>query len=282
MAEADIAQSHWRLEIASGPNQGAVVPLSGGCYRIGLDPSNDIVLADKELAAEQASIDITTSGVSITAHAAGTALRRRSLAPGATAQLRTGAEIRVGDTLLRLSGARARRRRSGVPAAILLVAAASAAGYQLAAPRAARSGLDMPDGSTASVISVKAAATALSGALRGAHLGGIALTGSDGALLASGNIDPAQQEDWTRVQQEFDARFGRAVALVDHVRLAAAGGMPDLALAAVSTDPIPVAIARDGSRLTEGAVLDGGWIIERITTTAVTLVRDGQTITMRL
>jgi hypothetical protein len=289
MAEPDL--SSWRIEIANGPNAGAIVPLAAGRYRVGFDPGNDIVLADQAIAAEQATLEIGPNGVFLTALAAGAALKcrsfaLRSLAAGTSSAIRPGSEIRVGSTVLRFNGPQRLRFASirfTCLAAAFLVACSTMAGYLFATPHEARAtaraaGADASPSAT----SLAAAAAALRQHLRADALAGsIAIAESRGALLASGTIAPDQASDWNRAQQWFDAGLGRQFTLLDRVR-AKPSGAPDFALAAVSTFPIPYAIDRDGARYTEGAVLDGGWVIAHITTHAVTLSRDGQTIRMTL
>ena len=281
---AELNEPCWRIEIANGPNAGAVVPLASGRYRVGLDPGNDIVLADREIAAEQATFEIGPGGVRLTALAPGAALRRRSLCPGTSTTIGAGSEVRIGSTVLRLDGPR-RRTAGGLRLAWIagaLIACSTGAGYVFATPHNARATAQTGEVSAPGATTLAAAIDALRQRLRASALtGGIAIVERQGTLVASGGIAPDQLTDWNRTQQWFDAAFGRQFALLDRVR-AQISASPDLALAAVSTLPIPVAIGRDGARYTEGAVLDGGWIIAHITTRAVTLCRNGQIIRMTL
>ncbi len=106
--------AEWRLEVADGPNAGACLALPPGSYRIGRDPANDIVLSDPAIANRHAVIEVTATGARLTSlQAGGTSIRGRQILPGPARTLRATSDVRLGDTLLRMT--RPLSAASGMP-----------------------------------------------------------------------------------------------------------------------------------------------------------------------
>ena len=119
--------------------------------------------------------------------------------------------------------------------------------------------------------------------LRSAGLGGsVHVAQSEGAVLASGAILPADAPAWHTAQAWFDHRYGGRVALIGHPDVALEASMPTLDVAAVSFAPVASVITRDGERYTTGAVLPGGWTIVGIAANAVTLRGHGRDVQVTL
>jgi hypothetical protein len=275
--QAETAATEWRIEIADGPNVGARVALTAGRHRLGCDPGNDIVLADPAIASEQAAMEIGTDGATFMALAPGAAMQRRRLQVGRRHILQTGAEIRLGRTLLRVVGPSAPHRQASpwTAGAAALLAGVSGAfvAYWLSAPVMSANGHDPAIPSEPrGAVTAGGAATALQNHLVSAKLdGAVRVTAADGALAASGAVLPADRPAWLDTQKWFDGRFAGHIALIDHVGVAKDEDLPRLDLAAVSMMPVPNVVTRGGEHYTEGAVLQGGWLIASITPAGVTL-----------
>lgn len=290
--DSTLQSGQWRLEILEGPNAGAQLALAPGPYRLGLASANDIVLSDPALLPEHLSLTISAAAAMVTTHAAGVDLRRRKLPAGTTRTLRGGGDIRLGNTLMRLhgpsgtpSGRAAGAALAPAVAPALVIVGLTAAGLTFAAGAPGERPPPVParvaPGTNASAGS---AATALAGQLRQAGLAEQVTisSGPGGALLVGGILPPDAAEAWKGVRRWFDAAYGSRVALVE--RFGAPGGRdaPPLSVAAVAMMPVPAVIARDGTRLTEGAILPGGWEVQSITVSAVTLRHNGQLLRITL
>jgi DNA segregation ATPase FtsK/SpoIIIE, S-DNA-T family len=89
--------------ISGGPCAGERFELGEGVYRLGRDPSAEIVIADPSLSRSHLELRIDASGASASdaGSSNGTALNGRSLRPGSFITLRENDELEVGRTLLR-------------------------------------------------------------------------------------------------------------------------------------------------------------------------------------
>lgn len=288
MQQAVADDNLWGFEIADGPNAGASVTLAPGRYRLGSDAANDIVLADPAVSPSHAVLDLASGRAGITALAPGVMVQRRRLPSGASGALAPGAVVTVGTTRLRFAGPSVAAPRHGfLSVAISLVLAAlvgAGAAYRYAAPVAGAAVMgDAPAGRPAGAATLNAAATAFrSHVAATGFASGVQITAADGVVVATGSILPQDRPAWLAAQQWFDARFGSRYALADRVGVATPGDMPDLQVAAVAMAPVPNVITRDGQHYTVGAVLQGGWSIDRITPRAITLRSGGREIRIAL
>jgi type III secretion protein D len=278
----------WGFEIADGPNAGASVTLAPGSYRLGSDAANDIVLADPAVSPSHAVLDLAPGRAGITALASGVMLQRRRLPSGASGALVPGAVVTVGTTRLRFAGPSAAVRRHGALSVTISLALAALVGagaaYRYAAPVAGATVTGDPSAiQPTGVATLNAAATAFRTDVATRGLASrLQITAADGMVLATGAILPQDRPAWLAAQQWFDARFGGRYALADRVSVATPGDVPDLQVAAVAMAPVPNVITRDGQHYTVGAVLQGGWSIDRITPRAITLRSGGREIRIAL
>jgi hypothetical protein len=276
--------SAWRLHIAEGPNAGAELVLSPGLHRVGRDAGNDIVLADAAIALQHISIEIDGRGASLVTHAEGSALQGRALAAGRTTRMAPGADLRVGTTLLRVSGPAC--AKAGMPSKSVGVAVAACgalvAAFTYFSGASAPPPRNAPAQLAASLDDVPAAQRALESHLQNLGLGNnVRVAAADGALVATGALTPEQTAGWHNAQAWFDGRFGGRIGLV--AQIGAVGVQtPMLDIAAVSLRPVPNVITRGGERYTTGAVLPGGWTITAISVDAVMLRRGDQDVRMAL
>jgi len=278
----------WRLEIADGPNSGAVLSLAPGRYRLGSDTGDDIVLADREVVPSHAVLQLTAEHGDITPLADGVVLQRRTLRMGQPKMLRRGAVLTIGGTRIRVAetGATERpQRRTLVTACLALLGVLGAAAvYHGAVPvrvgatevSAPATHAPAPTMLTEAVVDFRRylGTTGLAQTVR--------INASGDVVVANGTITPDDRGRWLDAQKWFDGHISGRIALRDTVNVAGAVAPPQLAIAAVSMEPVPNVVTQDGQHLVVGAVLQDGWHIERITLEAVMLSRGGHEVRIAL
>ncbi len=275
--ESDAAP--WRLIVTAGPNAGAAAHLGTGRHGMGQSADNDIVLADPAIAARHAVIEIA-EGQAVLHALAASGVGRHRLKPGARRALAANSEIRLGQSRLKLEGQRVpQRRRWAVPLVVLVLLPASL-GLALAS-RIMPELPGAPSRHAAIAPTPRSAATApeqvlaaFRAQLEQAGLGNaVTLTLAEGALIAEGEIAPAERARWTAARIWYDAHHGSRLALIERLRAPRAEDLPRLDIRAVASLPVPAVITGAGERFMEGAVLPGGWTIQRITPGLVVLKR---------
>lgn len=277
-----------RLEIADGPNAGAVVSLAPGRYRLGSDTGDDIVLADRDIAPSHAVLQVTADHADITPLAGGIVLQRSALKTGQPKMLKRGAVMTIGGTRIRVAAAETAQRRLGrtlITACLALLGVMGAAVvYHSAAP------VSVGATEARAAATVTRATPTLGDAVAGfrryltdAGLAGkVRISTLGGVVLASGNIQAGDRETWLDAQKWFDGHLSSQFALRDTVRVAQTPDPPQLAIAAVSMEPVPNVVTQDGQRLVVGAVLQDGWQIDRITLNEIILRRSGREVRITL
>jgi hypothetical protein len=278
------------LDIIEGINSGAVVDAEAimasgaGGLRIGSDEENDIVLADHDTAEHHAVIERIPQGdIFLTALAPGVRLGTRSIMIGERRRWRQNTPLTIGSAKI------IRRPPPPVPSsrfsrAFSVMMAAGAIGSLVAIGFYLSSGTRTAPGATAAS-SVPAARAMASAATQLAaqtqdlllHHGlgtYVTVTTENGAVVARGTVPDGLASQWSQTQAAFDELPGSQNVLVDQVTISSSLEAPALKIGAVSMYPIPYVITTSGQRLTEGAMLAGGWEIESITTKEV-IMRNG-------
>lgn len=274
----------WRLEIADGPNSGAVVSLAPGRYRLGSDTGDDIVLADQDVAPSHAVLQLTADQANITALAGGIVLQRSALRTGQPKMLKRGAVMTIGATRIRVAAGEAaqpRQDRTLITACLALLGVIGAAAvYRGAAPvTVGATEVSAPPTRAQAALTPTQAVDGFRRYLAGTGLaGGVRINAGGRVVLASGTIPPRDRDTWLAAQKWFDGHLSSRFALRDTVRVAQATDPPQLAIAAVSMKPLPNVVTRDGQRFVVGAVLQNGWQIDRITLNVVILRRGGREV----
>ncbi len=314
MIAARHAPRQWVVEIATGPNAGALVPLPPGRYRFGQHRDNDIVLADSAVAPRHGVLEIAAGSALLESLAPGVRVRSRTLAEGARRPLRDGAEITLGGTRLRLRGP-ARHRlgwmrlpmlSAGLSAGLAAVvgAALAMAPVRPATPQALASAAPgatdalplsrdatVPDPApppaaarpAPALPSVADAGRSLRARLAESGLGdAVQVAVADGAVLATGALLPGDRDRWLATQMWFDAANQGRVTLVDKVGVARVDDLPHLDIRAASAGAVPFVVTGSGDRYAEGSVLANGWTIARIGIDRVTLRRGARTMDITL
>ena len=101
-----------------------------------------------------------------------------------------------------------------------------------------------------------------------------------GIVAATGTIDPKAAAHWQTVQRWFDERFEGDITLVNGVSIKAEKVPVSLSIEGVWRGDHPHLLIR-GQKYLEGAMLDGGWSIERIEAEKVLLRREGKLVAVR-
>lgn len=296
--------SGWHLEVTTGLHAGAMVALADGRHALGAAPESDIMLADAGIAATVAVLDIAAGGARLRAATAGIRLRRRRLrrrlADGASVILRDGMEMMVGDVRLRVRGPTGApsgaldqvRMRPWRHSAWLFTAVPACVAAVLAVPLVKPLSFPAPvrPAAPARLPQAQAAAPALDNLLplmqaemeRRGLAETITLTPTAAAVIASGTVDPRARQSWIEAQMWFDGQARGGAMLVDRVRVAAADGVPDLDIRAVSAGAVPYLVTGAGERYTVGVVLPGGWTVASIAAAEVVLRKGGRSVSIAL
>jgi len=278
----------WRLEIADGPNSGAVVSLAPGRYRLGSDTGDDIVLADPDVVPSHAVLQLTRDQGDITPLAGGVVLQRSALRTGQPKMLKRGAVVTIGGTRIRVAETAAThrpQRRTLVTACLALLAVMGAAAvYHGALPVTVGATEVSPPATPAHGPTTLAQAVAdFRRYLAGTGLAKtVRINASGDVVVASGSIAPDDRGSWLDAQKWFDGHLGGRFALRDTVNVGEAVDPPQLAIAAVSMKPVPNIVTRDGQHLVVGAVLPDGWHIDRIALDNVMLSRGEREVRIAL
>jgi type III secretion protein D len=264
------------------------IALPPGCFRIGRDLDNDIVLADPAVAPSLAQIVVDARGARLRPLVRGYGIPCRLITADAPAELRFGATtlcIEAGAAVGRQARPRGVLLLGTVALLLGLGGAALSAGALAPAPTA-RSETAREAGSARAkpvqaTVMAPDASRALAERLAAAGLlDAIALATLGDALLARGTITPEALPAWRAVQQWYDATYHQGPVLLRQVSETRLADRPRLAVQAVWTGAMPYLIAADGERYGEGAVIDGGWTIERIEATRILLGRGGRTVAL--
>jgi hypothetical protein len=276
------------VRILGGPQSGMQIALPHGCFRIGRDLDNDIALADPAVAPSLAELVVGAQGARLQPLASGHRIPRRLITHDAPIELVLGATtLRIESHAPAAPPSRGRGVLLGGMAALLLgVGGAALSAGALAPAASGRSDvareatpirqLNAPAGAPAAdahrALSQRLAAAGL--------LDTITLAVAGDALLARGAAPPEALNAWRAVQEWYDATYPQGPVLLRQVSEARLADRPRLSVQAVWTGELPYLIAGDGERYGEGAVIDGGWTIERIEPTRILLGRGGRTVAL--
>ena len=280
------------LRITNGPHAQVHATVPAGRSTVGSASSNDIVLADATLAPAHFAIESTAGprgGLRLFAVGGPLRLGELTVAVGGAVACGHRTVFAAGQTEFELIGAAAERqppprraaRQTGagavlacVMAALLLVPAhrlidaKAEAATAMAAP---------PTGQPPREAPPPAIGEDLRRRLDSAGLPSITLTAMpDASVEARGEIMPSQAAAWLDVQRWFDERFGGQAVLVDLV--SATGAAPPLAIQAAWPGPNPYIIDGGGQKLLPGALLPGGWTLERVEADRAVIRRGAQTL----
>ena len=277
------------FSVEKGAHAGANAKSPSGRFSIGSGLENDIVLLADQLGPNHARIsliDAWRKRVRIEAEDRAVQLGDgRRIEAGHYADIALPARLRLGTAECQIDTARdtGGLKRFVVPAALVL-------GAMIILPMLAGAiGLTGPKSSLPSPAIVVANSLAGSDGANVAvwqgrlaeRLGAAGLSGQvsiergpSGNLIAVGVIDEAVTEKWREIVRWYDAQ-GNGPLLVNNVTRS--GTNTELpAFRAVWLDNRPQAVLQNGQTAGIGDTVTGGWRIEAIDATGVTLTRDGR------
>ncbi len=299
-----------KLEIVNGVHSGVQMELDDDEYLVGMDASSDIVLRDNGVSPRHAKLRLEGRDARIEALGGDVEVGGRQVANGHGCCVRMPVTITIGDAVLRLlpgqapQSALARltsamnrlgdhpvKLAGGVIACAIAVVAASHAmqGQTIQTPIADTARLDQTSpeqrnvgqaGPGSSASANQAAADELTAKLKEAGISSITVSANDGRLLAEGRLSDQQAAAWSSIQRWFDSKYAQSTVLVPNVAIGPLTGPAPVRLQAVFFGQRPYIIADNGSRYYEGAVLESGWIIQRIEDDRMILGRDNETLAL--
>lgn len=144
-------------------------------------------------------------------------------------------------------------------------------------PREREGGLGIPDLASGAVA---AAADAMRAEVERMGILNVLVEPGAGIVAATGTIDPKAAAQWQTVQRWFDERFEGDITLVNGVTVKTEKVPVSLSIEGVWRGTHPHLLIR-GQKYLEGAMLDGGWAIERIEPEKVMLRREGKLVAVR-
>ena len=148
---------------------------------------------------------------------------------------------------------------------------------QAAVPRGRETGPGAPDLASDKV---NAAADAMRAEVERMGILNVLIEPGVGIVAATGTIDPKAAAQWQTVQRWFDERFEGDITLVNGVSVKTEKVPVSLSIEGVWRGDHPHLLIR-GQKYLEGAMLDGGWAIERIEAEKVLLRREGKLVAVR-
>jgi Inner membrane component of T3SS, cytoplasmic domain/Inner membrane component of T3SS, periplasmic domain len=128
--------------------------------------------------------------------------------------------------------------------------------------------------------SVEEAATQLMAKLKSMNIQSLRVTTGDKRVAVGGSLTKREAAAWTSVQQWFDETYGGRVVLTATVAVGESKSAPSLRLQAVWFGERPYVITEEGAHFYEGALLDNGWILQRIAEDRIVLEREGEALAL--
>lgn len=281
------------VRVDSGPQVGGTVVLPPGRHVVGTSLSADVVLADPHVAPRHFEVQLSPRAAVVVALEAEVFIDDgTTLPPGARLVLREPVELLVGTTRIHLAppslavAAEERRRRLAGLALIAigglgLVAVVALGFLAPSSPGQGRMQF-VPAAALRPPSAPPPDPAALQQMLADEGLVTVSAQVADGVVRIAGWISPDQRPALDRALATFEARHGGRVAVVSAVTTVSAPDLPKLTVQAVDFGPVPFVIAGGGHRLTEGAVLPGGWVLERISREQLAFRRGNQRVELRL
>lgn len=284
------------LEVLGGRHQGVNLLLTQACYVIGSDAADQLVLGDAGVVAGHLQLRLDGRRVCIEARGEQVVLeqrgRQRLIARGTGYRTELPVVVRLGEARLRLSGAPGSapvvpvwygRPQWLLALGVMGLCAGAVAMLQPApAPAATHSAKPVAPLATALEPTLEQARQDLQQRARVAGLQGLSVTTHAQGLRIAGSIAPGQREAWQSLQRQFDTRYGRQFVLHGAVQVRPPTPRPVLELQAAWFGSNPYVIDSRGERLYPGAVLDGGWRIERIADDRIQLAHEQERFELSL
>jgi hypothetical protein len=296
-----------QLEIVEGLHQGVRLALDGAEYTVGPNAQSDIVLRDEGVLPNHAKLVLEGSELRVEATGGEVGVGKSRIGIGQGCKVRLPATVTIGKATLQFVPGRgggspfkaaldrAAEHPVGIAGGVLACAVAALVitqGMKPAGsnPIAAASIVDQNFSEMRDAGRLNAAATApattdsavaeLTARLQEAGIHTIRIGSSDGRVSAEGRLSEQQAGEWASIQRWFDGKYGSSAVLTANVAIGAISGPPPVRLQAVWFGQRPYIIAENGSRYYEGAVLESGWIVQRIAEDRVVLGKASETLAL--
>ncbi len=294
---------HREIIVLSGPHAGARWAVGGQPGTLGTSSECAIVLADPQLRPVHLLIEAARRGAAVTPFGDVAVEADETsegdvthFVPGTPRLLLRDTILTAGETrlLFKLTSpdsdlaavARSPRSRAGrrvITAALValsLFGVSAALLYPNGRPASSARASTLVRLAPRPVPSAAAALTFLRAAAAARGLASISFeAGSDGTVVASGDLPSADHAVWESVARAFDARYEGRVVMLDQV--GTFDGGPVLTVAAVWLGANPYVVDGGGDWLHEGAALPNGWRLAKIDEGSLLLHRGGRTLRLR-
>ncbi|GGB05748.1 hypothetical protein GCM10011491_37300 [Brucella endophytica] len=284
------------LDVLSGLHQGVRAPIEGAACTIGSSPACDLVLADRDIAAEH--LQLRFYGRQVALDAIGGAVfidGRPALQRGFGCRAKLPITVTVGGAKLRIDRDRTSSLlvpRWGAYAAIVAIGlvmvpiVAVQAGISALLPQkspAMNDGVMVGSIAPAAAVQSDAEVVAdLRAKLDEANLSQLSLSTDSRHFEVSGQIAPDRLDDWREIQRWFDRSHGGRYVLTSLVSTAAVTAAPRFVFQAVFFGPNPYVVDARGERRYPGAALQDGWMLKAIENGQILVVRGGQEFKLTL
>jgi hypothetical protein len=314
MVRREDASSKPELEVVGGFHSGVSLALDEGVYSIGSTPDADIVLRDPGVASEHALLRIEGGGMRIEAMGGDLGIGDELITQGHGCKLRLPVDIAMGEARLRLShpGSRgaglfggafqpvgqfmSKRPFATAGGVIVCALAVSVAAHDSPTPKVAEAEAGpklaltktayYTDAETIGKFgarndstpqsTVEEAASQLIARLKSVSINSLKVTTADKRILVAGSLTKREAAAWTSAQQWFDETHSGRVVLTANVAIGENKTAPNLRLQAIWFGERPYVITEEGAHFYEGALLDNGWILQRIAEDRIVLEREGE------
>ena len=284
------------LEVLGGRHQGVNLALTEGCYLIGSDDADQLVLGDPGVVAGHLRLRLDRHRVCIEAQGEQVLLeqrgRSRLIARGTGYRADLPVVVQLGEARLGVRAAPGTVPAApvwyGRPQGLLALAfmGLCAGAVAMLQPVDGASSATLPGPALSvpppSEPTLEQALQDLRHRAESAGLEEVSVTAHAQGLRIAGSIAPTQRDAWQALQRHFDARYGRRFVLHGAVQVRAPTPRPALNVQAAWFGPNPYIIDTTGERLYPGAVLEGGWRIERIADDRIQLAHERERFELTL
>jgi hypothetical protein len=288
------------LDVLSGIHRGVRAPIDEDACTIGSSPSCDLVLGDKDIAAQHLQLRFYGKQVAVNA-VGGTVLveGRPALERGYGCRANMPVTLTVGDTRLRIArnaSAAPMAKRWGPFAAVALLAlvmtpiVAVQAGISSLLPQktttqSAEPGDDLTVASIPMRPAIQSDEEVIAGLrakLTDANLSTLDVSSDGRRIDVSGQVPKESLSAWREIQQWFDRSHGGRYVLTSLVSAAAVTDAPRFVFQAVFFGQNPYVVDARGERRYPGASLQDGWMLKSIEKGQILVVRGNQEFKLTL
>lgn len=288
------------LDVLSGIHRGVQAPIENDACTIGSSPSCDLVLGDRDIAAQHLQLRFYGKQVAVNAVGGNVLIEGRpTLERGFGCRANLPITLVVGETKLRIgrnASAAPMTKRWGPFAAVALLAlvmtpivAVQAGITGLLPQRADAQASDPGEALTVASLPMRPAiqtdeevVAGLREKLAEADLAGLGISSDGRRIDVSGQVPEERLSTWREIQQWFDRSHGGRYVLTSMVSAAAVTDAPRFVFQAVFFGTNPYVVDARGERRYPGASLQDGWMLKSIDKGQILVVRGNQEFKLTL